>query len=142
MVIEMETLSQWLAKELSTHRISGRELARQADISHTSVADVIAGHRQPTWEFCASIAKPLGKSPIEIFKRAGLLPLQDNLLVKEAREVYEFDRTSLVDHTEDELMFSELRDLMKLMSTDERQEILDYARFRVQREQQQRKHSQ
>lgn len=38
----------------------------------TSVSDVIAGKRAPTWEFCAAIARPLGVDPDEVFVLAGL----------------------------------------------------------------------
>jgi len=30
--------------------------------------------RSPTFNFCAAIAKPLGKTPEEVFRLAGLLP--------------------------------------------------------------------
>ncbi|MCG3208666.1 MAG: hypothetical protein FOGNACKC_02278 [Anaerolineae bacterium] len=35
---------------------------------------VIAGNRNPGWDFCAAIAAPLDKTPLEVFQLAGLLP--------------------------------------------------------------------
>lgn len=43
-------------------------------MSHTQVSNVISGNRTITFDFCAAIAKPLGKTPEEVFRLAGLLP--------------------------------------------------------------------
>lgn len=56
---------------------SQRELARQAGISHSAIANVVAEQRKPTWDFCAAIAKPLDKTPMEVFQLAGLLQKGD-----------------------------------------------------------------
>jgi transcriptional regulator with XRE-family HTH domain len=69
----MDNLVDWLAEELRKHNMSMRELARRAGVSHTTVADVMAGQRKPTWEFCAAIARPLNADPREVFRLAGLL---------------------------------------------------------------------
>lgn len=68
--------AHWLTDELVRQNWSGRELARRADISHSSVANVLGG-QAPTWEFCATIAEPLKLSPVEVFLRAGKLTVAD-----------------------------------------------------------------
>ena len=67
-------LVSWLIRELDERAWSHRELARRAGISQTTVSQVIAGQRQPTWDFCAVIADPLGVPVDEVFVRAGLKP--------------------------------------------------------------------
>lgn len=51
-----------------------RELARRANVSHTWVSQVISGQSEPSWDFVASVARPLGMQPVEAFRLAGLLP--------------------------------------------------------------------
>ena len=69
----METeLSRWLNKRLADLGWSQRELARRANVSQTTVSEVISGKRKPTWNFCADIARPLGMDPDEVFVLAGL----------------------------------------------------------------------
>jgi transcriptional regulator with XRE-family HTH domain len=69
----MDNLSEWLANELKERGWSMRELARRADISHTTVAEVLARQRAPTWEFCIAVAKVLRLSPQRLFELAGLM---------------------------------------------------------------------
>lgn len=65
-------LSPWLNNRLVELGWSQRELSRRADISQTTVSEVIAGKRVPTWDFCAAIARPLGVDPDDLFVLAGL----------------------------------------------------------------------
>jgi transcriptional regulator with XRE-family HTH domain len=67
-------LSDFINEELKQRGWSQRELARKAGVSHTSISEVIAGNRNPGWDFCAAIAAPLEKTPLEVFQLAGLLP--------------------------------------------------------------------
>jgi len=43
-------------------------------MSATSVSEVLAEKRQPTWEFCAAVARALRVPPDAVFIRAGLKP--------------------------------------------------------------------
>jgi transcriptional regulator with XRE-family HTH domain len=79
MVYEMNKLSEWLAKEMQTRGLSMRELARKADISHTTVADVISGQRSPTCEFCLAIARALDERPERILYLASYLPSEPSI---------------------------------------------------------------
>lgn len=74
MIIVENKLATWLNSELRQRGMSHRELARRAEVSGAMVSGVIAGDRNPGWDFCAAIAKPLGKPPLELFRLAGLLP--------------------------------------------------------------------
>lgn len=74
MIIVENKLATWLNSELRQRGMSHRELARRADVPGAMVSGVIAGDRNPGWDFCAAIAKPLGKPPLELFRLAGLLP--------------------------------------------------------------------
>lgn len=74
MIIVENKLATWLNSELRQRGMSHRELAWRADVSGAMVSGVIAGDRNPGWDFCAAIAKPLGKPPLELFRLAGLLP--------------------------------------------------------------------
>ena len=79
-------LIPWLIRELDDRGWSHRELAKRAKVSQTTVSQVIAGNRQPTWDFCAKIALPLDQNVDSIFVLAGLKrPLPP--AVKEEQEV-------------------------------------------------------
>jgi transcriptional regulator with XRE-family HTH domain len=71
----METeLTPWLIRELDTRGWSQRELGRRAGISQTTVSQVLSYQRQPTWDFCASIARAFRVPEDEVFRLAGLKP--------------------------------------------------------------------
>jgi transcriptional regulator with XRE-family HTH domain len=53
---------------------SNSELARRAGITPSNVSTVISSTRQPGWDFCAKIARPLGYTPDYVLRLAGLLP--------------------------------------------------------------------
>ncbi len=74
--IDTLNFHEWVRKQLVETGWSMRELARQANVSHSLVAKVMSG-QQPSWEFCAAIAGPFGVSPIEILLRAGKLTFKD-----------------------------------------------------------------
>lgn len=64
----------WLTVEMDKRGWSNSELARRAGITPSNVSMVISGTRQPGWDFCAKIARPLGHSPEHVLRQAGLLP--------------------------------------------------------------------
>lgn len=115
-----DKLTTWLVKELEQRGWSQRELARRAELSATSISAVIAGQREPTFDFCAAIAKPLGKSPIEMFRLAELIP-PDPLQINEGRANYTVD---------DSVTLEELIEIVKRLPRSERLELLRYARYR------------
>lgn len=116
MVHRMNTkLSDFINEELTQRGWSQRELARKAGISHTSISEVIAGNRNPGWDFCAAIAAPLDKTPLEVFQLAGLLPAGGN--IDQARA--EYYANSL---TQDEAQLVEM--YRKVKTQKERQIVL------------------
>ncbi len=50
-----------------------RELARQGELTHSTVSEVIAGNRAPTHDFCVAVARALGEPEADVLWRAGLL---------------------------------------------------------------------
>jgi len=106
----METrFPEWLFEQIKNNGWSMRELARRSNLAHTSVARVISGEIAPTWDFCASIARPLKMSPISIFRLAGLMPS-----IEEGMEGISFD---------------ELRGIMERLTPKQRRDVLRYAEF-------------
>lgn len=110
----MNKLSTWLISELKHRGWSQRELGRRAETSHTTISEVISGQRAPTYDFCAAIATPLERSPIEMFQLAGLIP-----------DLSEDDWTN-------EVSLLELVEITKRLSYQDRLELLRYAKFREQ----------
>lgn len=96
---------EWLAKQLEERGWSIRETARRAEISHTTIADVLAGNRMPTWDFCAAIAKVFEEPPVSIFIKAGLLSVTP----------------------ESERTVERLSDIIREMPIEKQQELLWYA---------------
>jgi transcriptional regulator with XRE-family HTH domain len=74
MVLMDNRLSTWLINALETSGWSQRELARRSGTSHSTISDVIAEKRQPTWDFCAAIARAMRVPEDEVFRLAGLKP--------------------------------------------------------------------
>jgi transcriptional regulator with XRE-family HTH domain len=72
----LDNFKNWLEKELEGRNWSYRELERRAgkNASNSLISLVLAGERAITWDFCMAIAGPLGYSPEEVFRIAGLLP--------------------------------------------------------------------
>jgi transcriptional regulator with XRE-family HTH domain len=74
-----EKLVKWILEETSKRGWSYREVGRRGDFSHTLISDVINGQREPTYNFCASLAKAFSSDgpeirPEDVFRIAGLLP--------------------------------------------------------------------
>ena len=74
--IDISNFHEWVRNQLVEYGWSMRELARQANVSHSLVAKVMSGQK-PSWEFCAAIAGPFEVSPIEVLLRAGKLTFKD-----------------------------------------------------------------
>jgi transcriptional regulator with XRE-family HTH domain len=67
-------LEDWLAKQLKDNKLSMRELARRANISNSTISDVMAGKRPPTSDFCKAISGALKVPQVEVEILAGILP--------------------------------------------------------------------
>ena len=98
-------LAVWLARKMKIEGWSIREVARRAGLSHTTVAEVLSGQREPTWEFCAKIASVVREPPERTFRRAGLLSLAP----------------------EEEITIQELVDVVRNLPIERQKEMLWYA---------------
>jgi transcriptional regulator with XRE-family HTH domain len=94
-----------------------RELARRMKVSHTTVHEVLNGRRKPTFEFCEALIPVIEKEKDyagitieDILQKAGLLPNYPQI--------------------EDEPTFKELWKIMRKMTQEEREEILEFALFK------------
>ena len=110
-----DKLITWISNQLDERGWSHRELARRAGISQTAVSTVIAGQRNAGWDFCASIAKAFNEPPLKVFQLAGLLPRSPIL--------------------EESPTLRELWNLVQDMPEAEQEEVLRYAQFRYQHDQ-------
>lgn len=117
-----DNLIPWIIEELERRGWSMRELARRSGLSQTHVSNVLNGVRNITFDFCAAIARPLGRHPVELFELAGLLPTKNKL--KEAKVVY---GESLPAQ-------EEIDRIIALLPADRQAELLTFARFLLQQD--------
>lgn len=74
MAEKSNNLTEWLEQELHIRGWSIRELARRAELAASTVTDVINGKAKPGFQFCVSVARALHVAPVDVLRRAGLLP--------------------------------------------------------------------
>jgi transcriptional regulator with XRE-family HTH domain len=108
----MEIFRDWLIEELDRREWSAADLARNAGISKGSISNILSGNRQPGNDICEAIAHAFKIAPEIVYRRAGLLP--------PARDVDE--RTQELVH------------LFGMMSEDNQDETIDYARLKLKRQ--------
>ncbi len=106
----MTVFTNWLEEELKNKGWSYSELARRANTHRTTVSAVMTGRNKVTWEFCANVATALGTSPIDLFKKADLIE---------------------TDETDGKI--EEVMQIMSQLNDTDRQDILDFAKFRQQK---------
>lgn len=104
----------WLNDELNRRGWSNSELHRRSGMANSTISMVLGGQKKPGWDFCAAIARALGEPPEKIFRLAGLLPPLP---------------------ASDDTLLQELLELAGNLSPQSREELLTYARFRYQHEQ-------
>jgi transcriptional regulator with XRE-family HTH domain len=74
---ENSAFIQWLNRELAERGWSDNQLARHAGISH-SVISRARGGSPPKWEACEALAQALQLPPELVFRKAGLLPPEND----------------------------------------------------------------
>ncbi len=74
MVTTMDNFLVWLNNKIRENDWSQRELAKRAGISHSAIANVMSGLREPTLDFCKAMAKAFNERPETVLRIAGLLP--------------------------------------------------------------------
>lgn len=111
-MLTMENFSEWLWGKLEERNWQAADLARVANISKSSLSNILNNNRSPGPDVCNAVAQALGIPPEEVFREAGLLPPLP---------------------TGDKSAVQELLELVKNMPSEDQQEILDYARYRYQK---------
>jgi len=109
MLVMNDKLAIWINDKLTEKNWSQRELARRAQISHTTVSKVLSGQLKASYEFCEIIASAFGEPKETVFRIAGLLPA--------------------LPSSENDLVLQELLEIAQDMSLTTRQQALKYLRF-------------
>ncbi|HFD39667.1 MAG TPA: hypothetical protein ENJ31_07475 [Anaerolineae bacterium] len=65
---------EWVRREAYSRGWSVRELERRAEFAYGRINNAANLGRTPTIEVCLGIAKAFGLSPIDVQRKAGLLP--------------------------------------------------------------------
>jgi transcriptional regulator with XRE-family HTH domain len=110
-----DKLITFIKTELEERGWSHRELARRARISQTSVSGTLAKQRTPGADFCIKVAKAFGVEPEFMLRLAGILPPLP---------------------PGDDALQAAVLDAFKRLSIEKRREVLAYARWQLEREQQ------
>ena len=106
----------WLKGELDLRGWTMKDLAEKADLTASTISRLLSGERQPGPESLGAIAKAFDLSPEFVFRKAGVLP----------RAISRYKET---DAFEQEWM-----QLLSMATTDEeRKELIERARFEMQR---------
>jgi transcriptional regulator with XRE-family HTH domain len=98
----------WLDQELERQGWNDFQLSRRAGISHSMISRARHGF-PPGWEGCEAIARALEAPPDLVFRKAGLLPPLH----------------------EDEQGFEQWRYMLAQLSEEDRQELLQIARLKL-----------
>lgn len=86
--------SSWLIAEMEARGWNNSDLARCANLSPSTISNVINRQKRPGLEFCTGVAEAFGMPPEHVMGKAGLLPVQstDSQMLVEAQ--YLFSRLS------------------------------------------------
>ncbi|MFN8489877.1 MAG: helix-turn-helix transcriptional regulator [Caldilineaceae bacterium] len=104
-------MSVFLNEELNKRGWSQRELARRANLSPTSISEVMASKRGPGKRFCQAVAKALQVPPERIFQAAGI-----------------------IDPPPTTQLFTELTTIAKSLNEQNQKKLIEYAQFLLQTE--------
>ena len=118
----MTDFVSWINDELAKRGWGYNELGRRAGLSSGGVSVVMSGRQNPGFEFCVKVAEAFGEPPETILRLAGLLP---PLPAAEGEGISK----------------EELWEIVKNMSVEERRNVFEYARWRLQREQEEKRQS-
>jgi len=104
----------WLNSELERRRWTGADLAERAGTTSATVSNVLNRKRGVGLDFCNGVALAFGVPPEVIYRRAGLLP-------------------ALPDEPDHE-QFQLLTDYYNRLPSHIREELIEYAVFKYERE--------
>ena len=111
----MEKFIPWLLEELHKRSWRPADLAHRAGLSTGSLSNVLSGNRNAGPDICNAVARALGEPEEKVFRLAGLLPP--------------------LPAEEDELL-NEVTEAFKRLTPEKRREVLEYTKWRLQRQQQ------
>lgn len=104
----------WLEAEMAARRWRPVDLAEVAGIYQASLSKILRRERGVGADVATDIAKALGYPPDYVFRRAGLLPRIPDEVDGEPSEAYRVQAAWILD-------------IMKSLTEDERQHLIDYA---------------
>jgi transcriptional regulator with XRE-family HTH domain len=107
--VDTIVFSDWLNQQLIMRGWSQADLSKAAGISRASITNVLTGTRQPGPDLCNAIAQAFKIPPEDVFRAAGLLPPKK----------------------EDAPGLAEWMHLYMNATPSQREEMLDYARFKA-----------
>ena len=105
----------WLDAELSRRGWNDFQLSRHAGISHSALSRARRG-ALPSWEVCGALAQALNVPAELVFRKAGLLP----------------------EGPDDPVSFEHWRFVLEQLSEEDRDELLEIARLKLERQSQRR----
>ncbi|MCD4738336.1 MAG: helix-turn-helix transcriptional regulator [Anaerolineae bacterium] len=116
--------SEWLGKEIKSRGWSAANLSRRSGVASAQISRILNRERGIGPDSCLAIARALGVPPVEVFRRAGLLPGN-------------FEVGALSDFT------TRVRGVAESMTPAEREELLElvYLFYRQAKERRQRSSS-
>ena len=109
----MDKFTPWLLQELENRGWRPADLARRTRLSTGSLSNILSGNRGIGPDMCKAIARTLGEPPEKLFRLAGLLPP--------------------LPAAEDERLH-EMIEIFQRLKVEKSQEVLDYARWQLQRQ--------
>jgi len=112
LMVDKYEFSEWLQAQMGEREISQSELARRSGLHRAIISKIINQISTPTPETAEALAAGLKLPPEEVYRAAGLLPP-----VPEERSQIE-----------------ELKYLANLLDASELQEVIDYARHRLEKQ--------
>lgn len=74
----MDTLNDWLLKEMKSRNWTQAELARRAGVSRTAIGDVLSGKRNMGKDLAQLVAEAFKIPVVEVYRVAGILPPEPN----------------------------------------------------------------
>jgi len=111
--VSTDNFSAWLEDELSARNWRPADLAKQAGLPQATISNILNGNREVGHKVAVLIADALELSPVYVFRRAGLLPPEEN--------------------APSDFTYEEIKEIMNSLPPAERREIVDYALFRFRR---------
>ena len=110
-----DRLRAWLTQELKVRQLSQRELAKQSGVSQTRISQTLSGDIPLSADFCIKVAQALDVSPEYLLRLAEILPPEITI--------------------SDDATTQEIKELLKHLEPEQRQEVLNYIRYLYQQRQ-------